>query len=148
MGKRDTTQTAPSPVYGGCPNSSKVGYRDRISARWGAQKLARELLARGRLIDDVYTYTCPACSRLHLTRMRQFRGGENEILWPAPDLDAQLWAMPEHYRARVEARLTDEGARDDRIAALPDPRPEPTAKQPYANRPRGLRYKRTPHGRV
>lgn len=99
----------------------------------GARRVGQELLARGRLVEDLYLYRCGDCSRFHLTRRSVFRGVSNDLVAFAPPLDAQLWAMPERHRERVRESL-----RDERVNLLPDPVPSPS-RQPYANRPRGLR---------
>jgi len=135
-------QAVPRPRRGECPVSSKVGYLRLPLARQAAQRFAGHLLRNGKLVRPIYAYVCPGCDRFHMTRMKHYRGGpEHQLIYPAPPLDAQLWAMPEEHRQRVTEELMADGliAEEDRaLHRLPDPRPVPV-RQSYANRPRGLR---------
>lgn len=131
------TGTIPLPVHGRCPVSTKIGYRGREAALQGARRTSRHMLARGIIVRPIYVYECRGCKHLHLTRMRYYRGqAENHLILPAAPLDAQLWAMPDHHRARIEREMADE--REPEVLRLPDPIPEPMPQR-YTNRPRRLR---------
>lgn len=120
-----------------CPRNFKVSYRTREEAKYGARLFVRSLIRQGRIAETLYSYVCPFCRHHHLTR--QQRPG-NSLAFTPPNAETQRWAM-DGTEPRPEPRDLEA---ERQLHRLPDPAPEPTGpiRQPYANRPRGLRYRR------
>lgn len=73
-----------------CPTPRKYTYKSQQDALHGAKRLARAIVADGRVFDPLYGYACP-CRRWHLTRQATWSGHDNVPLWEVP-ATLQAWA--------------------------------------------------------
>ena len=112
-----------------CRAGGKQMYPTRDDVKLGAKNKARKMLRVGRLVDSMYTYRCPHCRHWHITRNSKWDGEPLHLVFLAPPLDSQLWAMP------AMSRTADVEAEVERRTA-----PQPVVPtQRYANRPKVLR---------
>lgn len=125
----------------GC-DSGKASYPSHHAAALGARKIARTLHREGKITLPMFSYDCH-CGRVHLTSQRSYRGKPNrEALVPVnPQLQVEL--MDEEAREKYLAREGQERAREaeEVYRRLPFSPSSRTQAQPYANRPRSLRYR-------
>lgn len=106
-----------------CPSSGKRSYRNVEQARTHGRAFARHLNARGDIAASMYTYTCPDCGRIHLTRMDSWRGEALHLVFKAPSIELQLWGMT------GDGAPLPESAREDRDTEHPKPHPRPRPKR-------------------
>lgn len=94
-----------------CPVSNKRSYPNVAQARTHAKAFSRHLNARGDISQSLYTYECPDCAKVHLTRHATWGGEELHQVFQAPSAELQSWAMtgggtplPESARPEIEQK--------------------------------------------
>lgn len=76
-----------------CKTTGKRRYVSLEQAKMHAKAFTRGLNSQGVFSETLYAYTCEHCGRLHLTRMATWQGTSNTLVFVAPSLALQRWAM-------------------------------------------------------
>lgn len=75
-----------------CPSGKKLHASADVAAGY-AKASARRSNREGVLSVNLYAYRCPMCSKWHLTRRPTWGGITNVLVFVAPPLELQRWAM-------------------------------------------------------
>lgn len=66
---------------------------DHHSLKGVAAYAARAMNADGELAPDLYAYRCTRGRHFHITRLAEWEGVANELIYPAAPEALQLWAI-------------------------------------------------------
>lgn len=74
-------------------HTGKIGYRNVRAAKIASRIFANRLLARGKIVKDMYVYECTSCHQQHITRHAEWKGEPLRQIFIAAPVDMQLWAI-------------------------------------------------------